>query len=346
VHIESDFRRSPQGRASTADAKGGPLVSIALATYNGQKYLGELMKSLRVQTWPRLEILAFDDASSDGTVTVLRELEDRLDLKITVNPRRTGVIANFDQAMRACTGDYIALADQDDVWRRDKITKMMARMLEVEAQVGHHTPVLIFSNMQVVNANLRPIKPFRIFPSVREVEAQQRVSWLLLRNYIAGCSMLFNQALLERAHPTPPGFFMHDWWLALVAATFGVVRGVDDTLLQYRQHAANTYGIKKVPPLLAYRSAKARRGTYAKYLARARVSIANMEAFEERFGAELPEKAARELATIKKALAGPVSRLSFLFRRRARFNVWAQLWTWARLSTRLAAERHRTADGV
>jgi glycosyltransferase involved in cell wall biosynthesis len=344
VPIETDIRQRPQGRASSAEAKAGPRVSIALATYNGHKYLGDLLKSLRAQTWPQLDIVVFDDASSDNTVEIIEAHQERLNLKITVNARRAGVIANFDQALGACTADYIALADQDDVWRRDKVSKLMTRMLEVEAEVGRATPILIFSNMQVVSSNLRPIKPFKIFPSVKAVEANQTVGWLLLRNYISGCSMLMNRALLDRAHPTPDGFFMHDWWIALVAATFGVVRGVDDTLLQYRQHAVNTYGIQKVPPILAYRGAKARRTAYAKYLARARVSLSNMNAYETRFGSELPEKAARELATLKAALERPLPRLSFLFQRRARFNIWAQMWTRARLSTRIAAERRRATD--
>lgn len=97
-------------------------LSVALCTYNGEKYLREQLDSIAAQLLPIDEVVVCDDGSTDGTVSILREYADRRTLPIRVigNKRQLGVTANFEKAILACTGDIIFCSDQDDIWMPDK----------------------------------------------------------------------------------------------------------------------------------------------------------------------------------------------------------------------------------
>jgi Glycosyltransferases involved in cell wall biogenesis len=101
-----------------------PLVSIALCTYNGEKFLRKQIDSLLAQTYPHIEVIVCDDASSDGTAGILNSYTDPGMIKY-FNPENIGYIRNFEQAIRHCTGQYIAICDQDDVWKENKIERML-----------------------------------------------------------------------------------------------------------------------------------------------------------------------------------------------------------------------------
>ena len=103
-----------------------PLISIALATYNGGRFLREQLDSIYAQTWRPIDVVACDDRSSDDTVAILEEYRQRHGLRYEVNERNLGFVRNFEKVMALCRGEFIALADQDDVWLPEKLERLMA----------------------------------------------------------------------------------------------------------------------------------------------------------------------------------------------------------------------------
>ena len=213
-------------------------ISVALATYNGARYIEPLLDSVRNQDWADVRLVVSDDGSTDGT----RELVARLweDAAVHRNTAARGVIGNFSNAMTQAGGGYVALADQDDVWEPHKLSTLMGRMQACEAR-HPGAPVLVFSDLKVVDATLNVIDHSFFGSTSKSLQASGPQDFLL-SNHIPGCTMLLNDALLRLALPVPSEVMMHDWWLALVAASFGVVDSVDDPLVMYRQHGSNTVG--------------------------------------------------------------------------------------------------------
>ncbi|SIT40813.1 Glycosyl transferase family 2 [Paraburkholderia ribeironis] len=218
-----------------------PLVSIALATYNGRTYLPELLASLAAQSWPNLEVVVSDDASTDGTPELLASYAGRVPVRLVGDGERLGIVGNFERALAACRGDYIALADQDDVWAPEKVTDLMRDLQRVESERGKPTPALAFCDVELVDATLCRLSK-SLFDITAKSRRAERLRDFLLSNHVPGCAMLVNRAALERALPFPAGIVMHDWWLAMVVASFGEIRHVAAPHLKYRQHDSNAVG--------------------------------------------------------------------------------------------------------
>ncbi len=208
-----------------------PLVSVALATYQGERFLREQLETIYAQTWPNLEVVATDDASRDGTVSILAEYAERRGLRYEVNPQNVGIAQNFGRALALCRGDLVALADQDDLWKPHKIARL------VEA-VGDAT--LIYCSIGEV---IEPDGERRMDPShepsfrfARVHGSGRPVRYLLAENFVVSHSMLFRRELLDLALPIPETFFYPDGWLALLAACRGGIRFLDEPLQTYRRH--------------------------------------------------------------------------------------------------------------
>lgn len=212
-----------------------PLVSIALCTYNGEKFLKEQLDSLVNQTYPNLEILVFDDCSTDGTVELLQRYAAQYPFfKITQNEKNLGYVKNFEKAVKSCNGDYIALSDQDDIWDINKI------QLQVEAINGHllvyHDSELIADNGTSFNKNMSDI--------INLYHGDNPETFLLF-NCVSGHSCLFKKELLKYTLPFKKGYY-HDHWLAYVAANHGTIGLINKSLVKYRQHPnSNTDILRK-----------------------------------------------------------------------------------------------------
>lgn len=211
-------------------------VDVALATYNGARFLPAFLDSVAAQDWPNVAIVASDDGSSDGTQDILAAFPRTKN--ISCNPR-SGIVTNFDNALAHTTAPYVALADQDDVWRVDKLTLMMAAMRQAEQRRAG--PVMVFSDLALVDEQLQTLHDSFFDATDKNREAKDLADFVL-GNHIPGCAMLINRALVDLALPIPAESRMHDWWIALVAAGFGQVVHVDQPLIQYRQHQSNNMG--------------------------------------------------------------------------------------------------------
>ena len=277
---------------SEATVSPADRVDIALATYNGATYLPAFLETVAAQDHPNCRIVASDDHSSDRTIDLLEAFAP--DHTIVVqNKGPRGFRSNFANAIAHCDAPYIALADQDDAWARDKISALLSRMTALEARHGADTPLLVCSDLAVVDRDLQPLRP-SFFASWDPPVASLSFADLTLGNRIPGCSMLLNRALVDRAMPLPTSIHLHDWWLVLVAAALGVIDVVDRPLVLYRQHGGNQLG--DVPKRVAGwdRILPKLKGPVAHLSKRAELFrgsmpdvMATLQSFDARFGADL-----------------------------------------------------------
>jgi rhamnosyltransferase len=220
-------------------------VLVLMSTYNGVDYLAEQVESIRRQTYTGWDLLVRDDGSTDGTVALLDRMAaaDTRIVRLVDDAGNLGPAQSFGVLMQAAlTRDatYIAFADQDDVWDADKLAVQLEAMAERERTAGADAPILVHTDLRVVDERLRLIHPsFLTFQGLGTDGHPLRQ--LLTQNFVTGCSTLVNRPLLRLALPLP-AVVMHDWWLALCAAAQGEVVRVPKTTALYRQHARNAAG--------------------------------------------------------------------------------------------------------
>lgn len=209
------------------------LVSVAMATYNGEKYLVEQLDSILTQTHPIYEIIIVDDGSSDKTLDILNSYQDKFgNIKVYPNSENLGVVKSFERAIMLTSGDYIALSDQDDVWSNDKIAKLVDAL-------GDN--LLIHSDILVVDEALQPLQKYQF--THKRLTRGLYVDYLLF-NDVTGCTLLMKRELLDLGLPIPNGVYMHDHYLALIAAFYKRITYLDVQLVKYRQHSSNVVGAK------------------------------------------------------------------------------------------------------
>ena len=218
--------------------------AIILSTRDGAGFLGPQLESLRDQTATDWRLYVRDDGSRDDTVAVLRRWaagEPRLRL-ILDDGRGLGAPASFAALMQHAldAGErHVFLCDQDDVWMPDKCARMLEAMRRSEAKAGEGAPILVHSDLRVVDDALAELHPS--FAAQHGFPREREAPRLLLANTVTGCAALANAALLRCALPMP-NVAMHDWWLAQCAAAFGEVVYLDEPTVLYRQHARNLVG--------------------------------------------------------------------------------------------------------
>ena len=239
-------------------------VSVALCTYNGAAYLGEQLASLAGQTRPPDEVVVFDDRSADDSVGLVERFAAaaRFPVRVEVNEINLGAAGNFARAVAACRGDLIALCDQDDVWRPDKLT-VLERVLAGRPAAG-----LAFSDADAVDAAGRPLG-YRLWDGLgfrpadrRRFAAGDAFGPLLRRNWVTGATAAFRSAYRDLILPIPDGW-MHDAWIALMIAAVADCVPVAEPLIRYRQHPAQQIGGEKLTLLAQWRLAqKMNAGTF------------------------------------------------------------------------------------
>lgn len=240
---------APGKECSTTSAAGCRLsISIALCTYQGGRYLHEQLESLLAQSRLPDEIVAFDDVSKDDTLEQLNTFAARAfkrGIKVSVyhNPSNLGYVKNFTQALLATQGDVIFLCDQDDIWHPDKLAKFaeeFARrpnllMLHSDADLvdaaGERLDRTVFSAFEVSAEEIRAIHRGNAFKV------------LLKRNVATGATMAIRRSVLAHGFEVPQGW-IHDEWLAMLAATQGVVDCLEEATIDYRQHENNQVGVR------------------------------------------------------------------------------------------------------
>lgn len=231
-------------------------IIVLLASYNGERYIEEQIRSILGQTVQPDRIIISDDGSSDATVEILRRMQMEYPGILVLSPhQREGNYAerkgqvpsaamNFFwllSRVSATAGEYIFFSDQDDFWHPDKIQVLLGKMKELETIYGEEKPLLVHSDMEVTDRNLNSISP-SLFAHNGTNPERNTLSQLLVENPVTGGAMMINGALADYLRNPPKCCFMHDWWIALTAACFGLISFVPQSLYQYRQHGENTLG--------------------------------------------------------------------------------------------------------
>jgi rhamnosyltransferase len=237
----------PAAVPDTSFASGtGPGVLILLSTYNGAAFIADQVESIRRQTFGAWTLLVRDDGSSDDTIRLVDAMaaSDPRIVRMTDGAGNLGPAQSFGALMQAALdrgAEYIAFADQDDVWDADKLELQVQAMLAREPAVGRAVPLLVHTDLAVVDEHLGVIHPSFLTFQGLGAGTSLALPLLLTQNFVTGCTTLINQSLLRLALPLPD-VVMHDWWLALCAAALGEIVRCPRATVLYRQHARNAAG--------------------------------------------------------------------------------------------------------
>lgn len=224
-------------------------IAILLATYNSEHYIRELLDSLLAQTFQDFVIYVHDDGSIDETLTIIKDYKKR-------NPEKFNLLeysstgsskANFLSMLKYVEEPYVMFCDHDDVWLKDKIEVSMEKMIEAENE-NNSVPVLIFSDLTVVDNELREISPsFMKYTGLNPKKTQ--LNNLLVENVVAGCTIMMNSSLTHAVLELQNynNILMHDLWCALVASAIGKIEYINRSLILYRQHGDNVKGADAKP---------------------------------------------------------------------------------------------------
>mgnify|MGYP002623999793 CR=1 FL=1 len=265
-------------------------ITVLLPTFNGVRWLPELLDSLRGQTDTAFSVLIQDDGSTDGTQELLAGLAgEPLFVFGDEGGAHLGAKGSFLSLMRQAGTPLAALCDQDDVWLPERLSRGRRAMEEAETRFGEDTPILVHSDAFVTDACGQTLHRSLFRHQGWDAEAVD-LPRLLVQNNVTGCTVLMNAALCQLAaeHADPQRIFMHDWFLAQTAAAFGTIVVIREPLVRYRQHGDNAVGASRTG--MAGRAIGALRD---RSKSRARVSLTWEQArvFREAYGDLLPEKA-------------------------------------------------------
>ena len=214
-------------------------ISVAMTTYNGEKYLREQLDSIYNQTLTPDEIVVCDDCSSDNTIKILDYYRQKYGLKYFVNTTPLGVNNNFYKAISLCKCDYISLSDQDDIWLKNKIEISYKKLCEIDDGL----PCAVSCAHHDINSNGELIYTFN------SIDDTQGYAATLLGTYYnsQGCSLLFNRNLAEfvLAHKDDKSSFKEIWYDFFIgnsAAMIGHKYNIGAPLFLYRHHSSNVLG--------------------------------------------------------------------------------------------------------
>ena len=225
-------------------------IAVLLASYNGTKFIEEQLKSLFDQTYKDFAVFISDDGSNDDTLIKEQKFAENYPDRLFVYSRsseKRGAKNNFLDLCKMALetdADYFMFCDQDDVWFPDKIRLTVNEMQKLE---GDNIPVLIHTDLSVVDSKLRTID--KSFVKYRGIDPHCiMLNRLLIQNNVTGCTSMLNRALLEKGmqFKDTEKLIMHDWWFALVACLFGKIRFIDIPTVKYRQYGGNVVGASKV----------------------------------------------------------------------------------------------------
>ncbi|MFV0344140.1 MAG: glycosyltransferase [Anaerocolumna sp.] len=231
-------------------------VNVILAAFNGIKYIEEQLNSIIDGDYPYVKVWVFDDGSTDGTDDFIREYEKKYPKKISFykNTENKGLTKNFlegvimvsDKVKESSSTDqtthYFMYSDQDDYWHKDKISRTLLKLRSTEKKYGYHKPIAVYTDALVVDENLGLMNAS--FHKSNNLDVTKTdLPHLLMENKLIGCTMMFNQELVKKlGNQLNDDIRYHDWWVALIAATFGHIGYLKESTISYRQHGKNIVG--------------------------------------------------------------------------------------------------------
>lgn len=214
------------------------MISIAMTTYNGEKYIREQLDSILNQTYKNFELIICDDFSTDSTVKIIKSYIDPR-IKLFINEKNIGFKKNFEKAIKLCTGEYIALSDQDDIWENNKLELCINN-------IGEHD--LICTNSEIINSeNISQHYTMKDVLKIKKIPNDQFkiFSHLVFTNFVQGSTILAKRDFILSTLPIPENFSYHDYWFGVMASMNNGIKYLDICTLNYRKHESqitiNTY---------------------------------------------------------------------------------------------------------
>ena len=219
------------------------MIAIILCTYNGEKYIEIQLQSLQNQTYNNIEVYIHDDGSTDSTMKILESFIAKSSLKCTIMQdglKHRGAGDSFMWALEHINADYYMFCDQDDFWLPNKVEHTYNRMLEVEKEKPGK-PVLIHTDLKLTDANLNVTSDsFWMYRNLK-VDISKDKHYISFGNIVTGCTMIINNAAKNIAFPYN-GKMLHDYWIALKVAKYGLIENLKEQTILYRQHGNNEAG--------------------------------------------------------------------------------------------------------
>ncbi len=224
-----------------------PLVSVAMATFNGANYLKEQLSSILGQTYPNLEIVITDDASSDETLTILRDFQIKYDrIKVFRHRVNQGITASFERSIKNCRGEFIAISDQDDIWELNKI-EILINAMENED--------VIYSDSELIDRT--GLSMNKRISSLVNLKSFYSGAPFLMGICLPGHSLMMQGDFAKYILPMPREM-MYDRWISYCAAANNGIKYIHLPLVKYRQHESNRFGVGKVKNKKGHMSRKQR----------------------------------------------------------------------------------------
>lgn len=227
-----------------------PTISIAMATYNGAKYIREQLDSLANQTILPIELIVTDDNSTDKTLEIVAKFSENAPFPVYFEKNETqlGYRANFLKAASLCKGDLVAFCDQDDVWLPEKIEKCIHALFNRDVLLAYHNATVVDEKLQPTGATMDRVAAPQYLnpPQSMDPRLHGFGFTLVFRRELLG----FNNLWEKSVHfYKPESRESHDDWFFFLAASLGTVAYISEPLVLYRQHANNVFGSGKFPLL-------------------------------------------------------------------------------------------------
>jgi len=213
-------------------------ITILMATYNGSKFFYEQLNSILAQTYTNWELLIRDDGSSDDTITLILEaIKNDARIKLVVNPSEAhGACANFSSLLTWAKVnkelEYIMFCDQDDIWLPNKIACSLQHLQRTES-ANKDKPCLVYGHLNMMAENGHHLQ------EVISMDSPPKFNNIIVQNPMFGCTMMFNNMLANLIPEIPTYAENHDYWVALVAVSFGSYSIICEDIILYRQHTNN-----------------------------------------------------------------------------------------------------------
>ncbi len=217
-------------------------INILMPTYNGRLYLRKQLDSILNQTFKDFRLIISDDASTDSTLKILKEYEEK-DSRIEVygHQKNMGLSNNIEFLIGKVRSEFFMFADQDDVWELDKIEKTFNKLQETNSD-------LVFTDLEVTNSRLKTIAPsyWKLKGFENKIKKYNNFESLYLNNFITGCTMLVKSKWINDFLPIPKTskYILYDYWISLVISQNGKMTYIDSPTIKYRQHKKNQVGSK------------------------------------------------------------------------------------------------------
>jgi glycosyltransferase involved in cell wall biosynthesis len=276
----------------------GLSISVAMCTFNGERFLSAQLESIAAQVRPPEELVVCDDGSSDGCGEIVREFARSVSFptRFVVNDKNLGSTRNFEKAISLCQGAIVALADQDDVWYRHKLERIEKAFLRSSALVA------AFSDADLIDDYSR-LRAGRLWDSFAFGLGEQgrfanghALNILVRHPVVTGATMAFRREFFDLLAPFPAGD-VHDRWISFLLAACGQFALISEPLMQYRQHQGQQRGLG--PRTLPEQTARARSTGADFYLDEIRRFHLLYERLEKR-GADFPNAACAQKEIEKK----------------------------------------------